>query len=170
MNELSIILRKARFSDWPYIYKNVWSRPECARYMFWNVTDGAEAAQIRMERTIEYQKANPGAFFICRSDNDEAIGFAGVKMLSETMAEESGICLSSDYWHRGLGKEVLRRLMSYARDVFCSEVFIYHTREDNIPSVSLAESMGFTLERREPRVSEKDRQTYYYLVFRRSLD
>ena len=35
---------KARLGDWEDLYRNVWSRPETARYMLWTVTDSEEEA------------------------------------------------------------------------------------------------------------------------------
>lgn len=37
-----IFLRKACFEDWEAMYRNVWSRPEAARFMVWQVTKGEE--------------------------------------------------------------------------------------------------------------------------------
>ena len=33
-----IVLRKAKFEDWESMHKNVWSRPETAKYMQWQIT------------------------------------------------------------------------------------------------------------------------------------
>ena len=43
-----LILRKAEFEDWAGIYRNAWSRPDCARYMLWNVTTNDEDAKARI--------------------------------------------------------------------------------------------------------------------------
>lgn len=51
-----LILDKAKYSDWEGMYRNVWSRPESARHMLWNLTTSEEDARIRIQKTIEYQK------------------------------------------------------------------------------------------------------------------
>ncbi len=33
-----LILDKAKFSDWKEMYYNVWSQPESAKYMVWDIT------------------------------------------------------------------------------------------------------------------------------------
>ena len=48
----SLILDKAKFSDWKEMYCNVWSWPESARYMSWNLTTSEENAKIRIMKTI----------------------------------------------------------------------------------------------------------------------
>ena len=47
----SLILDKAKFSDWEEMYRNVWSQPENARYMEWTITTSEEAV-----KTIAFQK------------------------------------------------------------------------------------------------------------------
>ncbi len=51
-----LILDKAKSSDWKEMYYNVWSQPESARYMVWNITTNEEDAKIRIEKTIAFQK------------------------------------------------------------------------------------------------------------------
>ena len=45
-----IFLGKARFKDWEAMYRNVWSRPETARFMMWEVTATWEEAKDRLKR------------------------------------------------------------------------------------------------------------------------
>ena len=53
-----MLLAKARFEDWEDLYRNVWSRPETARYMLWTATASGEEAKARMERTIAWQSSH----------------------------------------------------------------------------------------------------------------
>lgn len=50
-----LILRKGVFGDWRSMYENIWSQPQAARYMLWNVTTSEEDAMARMERTLRWQ-------------------------------------------------------------------------------------------------------------------
>ena len=52
----SLILDKAKFSDWVEMYRNVWSQPESARYMERTITTSEEAAKIRIIKTIAFQR------------------------------------------------------------------------------------------------------------------
>ena len=56
----NLILGKAKYDDWQAMYRNVWSRPECARYMLWDLTESEDAARARILRTIDYQKDREG--------------------------------------------------------------------------------------------------------------
>lgn len=52
-----LLLDKAKFPDWEPMYRNVCSYPESARYMMWSVTTSEEDAKVRIQKTIEFQKA-----------------------------------------------------------------------------------------------------------------
>ncbi|MCI8391689.1 MAG: N-acetyltransferase, partial [Roseburia sp.] len=54
----SLILDKAKYSDWKEMYCNVWSQSESAKYMAWNITTNEEDAKIRIMKTIAFQKAH----------------------------------------------------------------------------------------------------------------
>ena len=45
-----IVLRKAKFEDWESMHKNVWSRPETAKYMQWQITKTEESAKERIRK------------------------------------------------------------------------------------------------------------------------
>ena len=53
-----LILRKAVFEDWESLYRQVWSQPETARYMAWDLTASEEEARARMERTLAFQASH----------------------------------------------------------------------------------------------------------------
>ena len=74
----SLILDKAKFSDWKEMYCNVWSRAESAKYMAWNLTTSEENAKIRIMKTIEFQKEHD-TYVVYEKSSGKAIGFAGVE-------------------------------------------------------------------------------------------
>lgn len=73
-----LVLDKAKPSDWSAMYKNVWSQPESAKYMAWRVTTNEDEAQIRMQKTIEFQKRHD-TYLVYEKASGEAIGFAGIE-------------------------------------------------------------------------------------------
>lgn len=51
-----LLLRKAAFEDWKSMYRNVWSRPETAKYMAWRVTtDEEDAKALTLSCGFTYQ-------------------------------------------------------------------------------------------------------------------
>lgn len=50
-----LILDKAKFSDWEGLYRNVWSRPESARHMLWNLTTREEnTASVKLAQSLGF--------------------------------------------------------------------------------------------------------------------
>lgn len=95
-----LIIDKAKPSDWEAMYRNVWSHPESAKYMYWSITNNEEDAKARILRTIEFQKTHD-TYLVYEKTTGEAIGFAGVENISPERYEETGICLGP----RFVGKE-----------------------------------------------------------------
>ena len=160
----SLILDKAKFSDWEDMYRNVWSRPESAKYMAWNLTTSEENAKIRIMKTIEFQKGHD-TYLVYEKSSSRAIGFAGVEKIEPYIYQEAGICLGPDYVGKGFGKQVLRGLIQYCKKEFGAKEFIYSTREENKVSNRLAKSLGFTMVSSVPKTDSKDGRSYNLLQY-----
>lgn len=165
----SLILDKAKFSDWEEMYHNVWSQPECAKYMAWKITESEEAAKIRMMKTIEFQKIHD-TYLVYEKAGGKPIGFAGAEKLSSYVYQETGICLGPNYMRKGFGKQIVQGLIEYCRKNFGAKEFIYSTREANEVSNSLAKSLGFTVTSEEDKIDCRSGQHYTLLRYSLKLD
>ena len=103
----SLILDKAKFSDWAEMYHNVWSQPESARNMEWAITTSEEAAKIRITKTIAFQKEHD-TYLVYEKTSGKAIGFAGVEKIEPFIYQEAGICLGPNYVGKGFGRQILQ--------------------------------------------------------------
>ncbi len=159
-----LILDKAKYSDWEGMYRNVWSRPESARHMLWNLTTSEEDARIRIQKTIEYQKNHEG-FIVYEKKSGTPIGFAGIVQIAPHVYEDTGICLGPDYVGKGLGKQVVRALLQYCRESLDATEFIYSSREENEASIGLARSLGFTCIDSKPKTDARNGYQYNVLEF-----
>ena len=65
-----LIIKKAEPGDWYDIYHNLWKHEESARHMLWNVSRTEEQAQIRIQKTIAYQKEAPFSYFFMKKRAD----------------------------------------------------------------------------------------------------
>ena len=165
-----LILRKGGFEDWKSMYDNVWSHPETAQYMLWEVTSSEEDARSRMERTIRWQ-AEHYAWFVVEKCSGKCIGFAGFIEIGPGVYEDIGIALGPDYVGRGYGKQVLNCLLSFAFENLNGDKFIGSSRSENTASIALQRSCGFEFTRSENRTDPRN-GTDYTLNFyekRRSL-
>lgn len=159
-----LILDKAKFTDWVGMYHNVWSHPESARYMLWNVTTSEDEARIRIQKTIEFQKIHD-TYVVYEKASGMPIGFAGVEELEPHIYGETGICLGPGYVRKGFGKQILQALIQYCKNNFGATEFIYSTREKNEASKRLAVSQGFSIIASEPKIDRRDGQPYNLIKY-----
>ena len=160
----SLILDKARFSDWIEMYRNVWSQPESARYMEWTITTSKEAAKIRIAKTIAFQKEHD-TYLVYEKTSGKAIGFAGVEKIAPYIYQEAGICLGPNYVGKGFGRQILQGLIQYCREQFGAKEFIYSVRDENTASNRLAESFGFSLVSSAAKIDSQDGHQYHLLRY-----
>lgn len=160
----SLILDKAKFSDWKEMYRNVWSQPESARYMAWSITTSEEAAKIRIVKTIAFQKEHD-TYVVYEKSIGKAIGFAGVEKLEPCIYQEAGICLGPNYVGKGFGRQILQGLIQYCKEQFGAKEFIYSTRDENTASNRLAKSFGFLLISSAAKIDSKDGHSYNLLQY-----
>lgn len=124
----SLILDKAKFSDWKEMYDNVLSRPESARYMAWDIVTSEEDARIRIRKTITFQKEHD-TYLVYEKSSGRAIGFAGVEEIEPYIYQETGICLGPDYVGKGFGKQILQGLIQYCKEEYGAREFqVFHKR------------------------------------------
>lgn len=160
----SLRLDKAKFSDWKDMYANVWSKPQSAKYMYWTITTSEENAKIRIAKTIDFQKDHD-TYIVYEKSSGKAIGFAGVEKVAPNVYQEAGICLGPNYAGKGFGKQIVKSLIQYCKEKFDAKEFIYSTRDENIPSIRLAKSLGFELVSSVPEIDGKDGHRYNLLKY-----
>ncbi|NBH36347.1 hypothetical protein D3Z58_23200 [Clostridiaceae bacterium] len=67
-----------KYIDWKTMDRNVWLRPESAKYRIWCVTADEEDPKVRIYKTIKYQE-NQDTYLVYEKRSGQAIGFAGMK-------------------------------------------------------------------------------------------
>lgn len=160
----SLIMDKAKFSDWKEMYDNVWSQPKCTEYMNWHITTSEENAKIRIMKTIDFQKEHD-TYLVYEKSSGKAIGFAGVEKVKPYIYQEAGICLGVNYMGKGFGKQILKGLIQYCKEEFNAKEFIYSTREENRVSNRLAQSLGFIIISSISKIDSKDGHSYNLLQY-----
>lgn len=137
-----LILRKAKESDLHNIWNNVWKNENIAATMLWEPTLTLEDAKERLRRTICFQQTFD-AFFVCLKENDEAVGFCGVKEEAPGVFEECGICVAEKCQNKGYGKEITAALVQLAFDRLGGSKFIYACFHENERSAAVCKALGF---------------------------
>lgn len=160
-----VVLGKARMSDWEDMYRNVWSRPETAKFMMWQVTRDEEAAKARMKRTVAYEKTHD-TYLVYERKSGQAIGFAGIEEVHPHAFRETGIAIGSEYVGRGYGKQVLQILLE--RSILLGgREFYYSTRKGNVAGKALALSCGFVYRYSEQKTDQRNGEVYELEVYRK---
>ncbi len=162
-----LLLRKAEFGDWQAMYRNVWSRPETAKYMAWRVTADEEGAKVRIQKTLTYQE-NHDTYLVCEKKSGQAIGFAGVEELEPHIYQDASIALGPEYVGKGYGKQVLQLLLEYCRSLGGKE-FYYSTRANNEASKALALSCGFLFQHAEKKTDLRNGEPYELEVYHKKI-
>ena len=161
-----LILRKAKASDLNPIWQNVWSSEEVAKYMLQPVTKTIDEAKDRLRRTHDFQMKNE-AYFVCLKDNDEPIGFCGLKKLDEGVYSDAEIAIGEKYQGKGYGKEVVKALAKQVFGILAGAMFFYSCFKENIKSNNLAKSLGFEFFKEEELIRDYDNLKYisnsYYM-------
>ena len=156
-----VVLKKAEFTDWKAIYKNLWMHEESARYMLGTPTKTEEDAKTRMFRTIEFEKKpeNKYLFLVYLKETGEAIGFAGMREREPEIYEECGIALGPDFVRKGYGRQILNALTDEAKKAGAKKFYACN-RVGNVASRELQLACGFQFEsmseeKTDPRTGEK---------------
>lgn len=163
-----ILLGKAKAGDWKAMYRHVWSRPETAEFMLWDVTENEEEARKRIQKTILFQETHE-AFLVYEKKSGQAIGFAGIMKTAPDIWEDTGIALGPEYVGKGYGKQIVKLLLQYCADVLNGKEFHYTTRAENTASKALAQSCGFRFHHSEQKRHPKSGETYEMEVYNRVL-
>ncbi len=159
METARLILRKAVFDDWRDIYGNLWRHEESARYMLWNVTKDEEAAQARIQRTIDYQREHL-AYVVEEKASGQVIGFAGLEEIQPQVYEDTGVAIGPAFVRQGYGREILNELVRYVFEELHAKKLICSCRSQNVASRELQLACGFTYSHSEKRTDPRTGQEY----------
>lgn len=154
-----LILKQAEKEDWQDMYHNVWSRPETAKYMLWNVTTTESDALSRMERTIAFEAQHPNCFLVYEKLPMHAIGFAGMEEVQPGVFEDCGIALGPDFVGKGYGQQILTALLELAKELGGRE-FVCTNRAENAASRKMQLRCGLEYTHSEQRLDPRTGKTY----------
>lgn len=128
----NLILKKAEFADWKAMYRNIWSRPESAKYRAWRVTADEEDAKVRIQKTIKYQE-NHDTWLVYEKKFGQAIGFAGVEETAPHIYQDVGIALGPEYVGKGYGKHISLEATDMGRPLYERYGFVGMKDEMELP-------------------------------------
>lgn len=161
-----LFLGKAKQEDLECIFKNYWSSEISSKYMLWTPQKDLIEAQLRLDKTINFQKDHL-AFFVYDKRSGEAIGQAGMIEIETDVYEDIGIGLGENFVRRGYGKQVLNCFIDYLFGELNAKKIICSCFADNIASTKLQQSCGLKYSYSKTATRQRDNLTYksdYYEI------
>lgn len=112
-----------------------------------NLTFGEEGIPISVERETKYLESMENSkdhIMLLAKENGKIIGDASLDRLSRRMSHRGdlGIAISKEYWNKGIGSQLLRGIIDFAKDNEF-EIVELQVRSDNISAIHLYEKYGF---------------------------
>lgn len=111
-----------------------------------------DAAERFLERVArDHEGAQPGLFLLEEIESGLLIGEAWVIPRAGAVGHALGYWLSAAFQGKGYGRELVSRLIDYARDELKAPALHANVAPQNIRSGALLESLGFKIVGREAR-------------------
>ncbi len=136
------------------------------------ITDYMEGLYENYDDEVEFTKKyiqnmykfyEYGMWLVCRKDNDEIVGRAGIEN-REVDGEnklELGYLISVKYQRRHFAYEICQGILSYAKDYLLADEMVCFVSHGNVASEGLAEKLGFCVECEDSVDGEGNHYTYY---------
>ena len=114
-----------------------------------NLSFGSEGIPITVEEETAFLEAaensDKSIFLVARKDN-EIIGTANYSVFPKKRMShrgEFGISVVKDFWNCGVGSELLKHILDFAKNIAKSEIVSLEVRSDNLAAIHLYEKFGF---------------------------
>lgn len=125
-------------------FYEIYEQPSVRRFLPPLLKNHEEEKQ-RMEAYIrnQYGFYDYGIWTISDPVSGKIIGRAGFEPGDVPWRLQMGYLIREEYQHRGYGLEVCNAILCYAEEKLYAKEFVLITDRENIPSVKLAEKLGF---------------------------
>lgn len=138
-------LREQTLDDLDRIYE-LYASEKITRYiegLYENREEELEFTRSYIENM--YQFYGYGIWVVCLKENDEIIGRAGIsnRIVDGINELELGYVIGEAYQGMGYAFEACVAICTFAKEQLCAEHMICFMEKENIPSVRLAERLGF---------------------------
>lgn len=141
----NLTLRKIRISDIDDLY-DYCKRPESSRYSNWSPHESKKETRDFVY-WLQARYIKKQCFTFCVEYNGRVIGTASFMNFDENFGTvEIGYGINSDYWHKGLGKQIVSALVGFAFKRLELHRVYAKVMPENVASAALLQKCGFTYE------------------------
>ena len=114
-----------------------------------NLSFGAEGIPVSIEKEAAFlasvEDSDAAVFYVAKAGT-EIVGTASYSAFTkERMAHrgECGISVRKPFWNRGIGTDLLKKILDFAKNTAGSEIVSLEVRSDNKAAIHLYEKFGF---------------------------
>lgn len=117
-----------------------------------NLTFGDGEFNMSIEAEVEYLKniqQSPTSLYIIALANDQIVGslnFTTGTRPRIAHTGEFGVTVLKDYWNNGIGKTLIKQLISWSKQTGIIKKINLRVRSDNKKAISLYKKLGFKTE------------------------
>jgi len=148
MNILStkrLTLREFSDSDAPHFYR-LNADPEVMKYTGDVPFQSVEEALQFIRNYDAYSKYGYGRWAVLVTDNQEYIGWCGLKYSSKKDETDIGFRLMREHWNKGYATEAARACLAYGFEHLQLKKIVGRAMCDNHVSIHILEKIGMTFE------------------------
>lgn len=149
-------MESARLSFLPFKYgdeeemMDLNSNPEVVRYTGDSAFSNKQEATTVIEYLLEqYERFGYGRMAVYLKENNEFIGFCGLKYHPETGETDLGYRLKRTYWSKGLATEAAMFFLNWGFNKLNLKVIVGRVAKDNLASIRVLQKIGMKKLREE---------------------
>ncbi len=135
-------LRTWQIGDGEILY-NLNSNPEVLKYTGDEPFVNVEAANKFVTRYKDFEHFGCGRWMVVLKENDEAIGWCGVKYHKEEDYYDLGFRLFQEHWHKGYAYMASKMVLNFSREYMDVHEMTARAMSGNIASIKLLKKLGF---------------------------
>jgi RimJ/RimL family protein N-acetyltransferase len=141
METLHLVLRKFANSDFQDFSELIRDK-QASKYAIYD--DQFPTDEENLRNILLYFAGTDEFFAVELKSENKVIGFIGLNCTDDS-TRNLGFCIHTNYQGNGYAKEAVSELLSYAKHKLNVHRLISGTAKDNIPSVELLKSVGFSI-------------------------
>ncbi len=142
-----LILRDVELADAPFVLKLV-NEPEWLKFIGDKEAYDIAGAERYIRENLQgsYNQHGYGLYLIEDKFSKQPMGLCGLVNRPVLNEIDLGYAVYSSFRGKGIGKEAALGVIQYAREELNINVLLALTTPDNLASIKLLESLGFTFE------------------------
>lgn len=120
------------------------ANPNVLKYTGDKAFDNVEDAQNFLLNYKEYEKYGFGRWAIISKDDQQFLGWSGLKYHPETNEVDLGFRIFEGFWNQGIATETAKACVDYAFSVLNLKQIIGRAMPENLASITVLEKCGMT--------------------------